>query len=399
VTVCLAGLLILYGIATLWLLAGLFRRYFLSDKPPSVSLVICARNEEKSLPDLLKSLENIDYPKELLEIVLVNDRSTDNTGKLMSEFKQICQFSVTVVNIEEPAIVGYSERSEESLPPCYCRGEQKGCHDFSPRSPGGNQKGGSPGKMAALTQGLGCATGDIFVLTDADAELRPAWIRKLVAHFNENVGLVGGPVLIEGKGLWTRLQALDWAYLFAAGSGTAGWGFPQSVFGKNTAIRSETYREIGTLNSVPFSVTEDLALLTAIRNRTRWKIRLPMDAALAVATPSVHSLKSFWHQRRRWAVGGLQVGIIGRLLMLIMLLFSAAVLALLFIHPAWALGLFIMQCVLDLPFMASALGRLRHLSWIIYLPIYRLIFTILIVPLAVSLLFSRSVRWKEQVFR
>src|SRR5437016_4632400 len=49
---------------------------------PSVSIVIAARNEELKIETALRSLLEIDYPR--LEIVLVNDRSTDKTGAIIN---------------------------------------------------------------------------------------------------------------------------------------------------------------------------------------------------------------------------------------------------------------------------------------------------------------------------
>ncbi len=358
----LAWLLIIYGVATLWLLMGIARRYPQILALPSVSLVICLRNEEQNLPDLLKALHSLDYPADKLEIVLVDDRSSDATPELLENFRQSAPFPVVIENLTS------------DVP-------------------------GFPGKTGALISGLDRATGDIYLLTDADTCPHPGWIRHLVSHFSDDVGLVGGPVRIRGAGLWGRLQTLDWAYMFAAGSGTAGWGVPQSVFGKNAAIRAAAYREIGTLQSIPFSVTEDLALLAAVRDRTSWKIRLPLDKSVMMDAKPVANLKTLWQQRRRWLMGGTQVGAIGRILMIITLLLSVIILAGLLIDPAWALGLFIILCLLDVPLMASALSRIGRMSWLIYLPLYRIVFIVLFVAISVSFLFSRAIHWKGSVHR
>ena len=358
----LAWLLIIYGNATLWLLLGLSRRYPRSDKLPPVSLVICLRNEEHNLPVLFQALNNIDYPQDRLEIILVNDQSTDGTVALIGEYQQSSKHKIIV------------ETLSADVP-------------------------GFPGKMGAMIRGMSSATGDIIALTDANTSPKPDWIRQLVSHFDNDVGIVGGPIRISGKTAWSRIQALDWAYLFAAGAGTAGWNIPQSVFGKNVAIRASTYREIGTLEATPFSVTEDLALLSAIRDRTQWKIRLPMEESITLDTAPTHDLKTLWHQRRRWMIGGVKIPALGRLLILIMLLLSVAILVSLFINPMWALGLFVIQCLLDLPLAASALGRIGRFNWLIYWPLYRAVFIVLLITLAASLLFYRSVHWKGHVHR
>jgi 1,2-diacylglycerol 3-beta-glucosyltransferase len=362
VSILLAWLLITYGLATLWLLLGIYRQSPGIDQLPKISVVICLRNEESALPGLLDALNHLDYPQDRLEIVLVNDRSTDNTEKLLHQFQTKSQFPVVLVTLDTE-VPGY------------------------------------PGKMGALIRGLNQASGDIFALTDADTGPHPEWIRCLVSHFEEDVGVVAGPIRITGKGLWSRLQALDWTYLFAAGSGAAGWGHPQSIFGKNAAIRAATYNQIGTLQAVPFSVTEDLALTAAVRDRTKWKIRLPMDETLTLDATPAPNLKTLWHQRRRWALGGISLPVVGRLLIALMMIMSLVIIVSLFVNPAWAIGLFILQCLLDFPLIASALGRIGRSSWLIYWPLYRAAFIILLIPLITSFLFSRSIHWKGDIHR
>ena len=416
-TYFLIGLVILYGLAAYWLWLGLFRRYPLTEKLPSVSVLVCLRNEETTLPELLVTLESLDYPKNLMEIILVNDQSTDNTAELISKYTQQSQFHVKVVEINPPP---YDSRRlkrsageqkgghlEPLFPPAIAGGNKRGVvqnqlgvgEESSPPVPGGELKGGLLGKTNALIQGMEQVSHDIVIMTDANARPKPDWIRSLVSYFRDDVGLVGGPIRIIGKGLWSRLQALDWVYLFAAGSGASGWGFPQSVFGKNVAIRASVYQEIGTWKAIPFSVTEDLALLAAVRDRTKWKIRLPLEESITVdATPTLN-FKTLWRQRRRWLIGGVKVTAFGQFMLLLMLAMSLAIVVSLFVHPAWGLCLFLIQCILDLPLVALALNRMGRLDWFIYLPLYRLVYILLLIPISLSVLFTRSVHWKDQVHR
>src|SRR5689334_12825545 len=53
---------------------------------PVVSIVICAKDEEGSIEDCIKSLLELNYPKEKLEVILVNDRSADRTKEIMMAY-------------------------------------------------------------------------------------------------------------------------------------------------------------------------------------------------------------------------------------------------------------------------------------------------------------------------
>src|SRR5690349_17792083 len=67
---------------------------------PKVSIVICAKDEEGSIEDCIKSLLELNYPKEKLEVVLVNDRSADRTKEIMTEYVQQ-NLSLTYLEIIE----------------------------------------------------------------------------------------------------------------------------------------------------------------------------------------------------------------------------------------------------------------------------------------------------------
>ena len=52
---------------------------------PLASVIIAARNEEENLPALLKDLTKQSYPLDKLEVIIVNDRSTDRTGEVLEK--------------------------------------------------------------------------------------------------------------------------------------------------------------------------------------------------------------------------------------------------------------------------------------------------------------------------
>src|SRR6202171_4848375 len=93
----LFGLLLFGLIAFFWLTHGLRVAYgalrlpWLKDFSPAsdadcprISLIFAARDEEEKLPAAIATLANIDYPR--LEIIAVNDRSQDSTGRILNEF-------------------------------------------------------------------------------------------------------------------------------------------------------------------------------------------------------------------------------------------------------------------------------------------------------------------------
>ena len=109
---------------------------------PAVSIVIPARNEERNLEQALESVLAMDYPD--LEIIVVNDRSTDRTGAILETMAER-DARLTVVTIE-------------SLPD------------------------GWIGKPYALHTGAQRARGEFILFTDADIVFHPLALQKAMAH-------------------------------------------------------------------------------------------------------------------------------------------------------------------------------------------------------------------------
>lgn len=108
---------------------------------PRVSVIVAARNEARRIQQGLRSLLALDYPA--LELIVVNDRSEDDTGRLLDAMAA-ADPRLAVVHLHE-------------LPP------------------------GWLGKNHALQLGAGRATGDLLLFTDADIIMAPSTLRRAVA--------------------------------------------------------------------------------------------------------------------------------------------------------------------------------------------------------------------------
>ncbi|MDI9624709.1 MAG: glycosyltransferase [Methanothermobacter sp.] len=116
---------------------------------PRVSVVIPMRNEAKILKKCLQAMEKLDYPDNLLEIVIVNDGSTDNTRELILE----TNWSFNYQYIETEGV----------------------------------------GVSKARDIGFKKANGDFIAFTDADCIVKEDWIKRLLEPFDDGVAAVGGP--------------------------------------------------------------------------------------------------------------------------------------------------------------------------------------------------------------
>jgi cellulose synthase/poly-beta-1,6-N-acetylglucosamine synthase-like glycosyltransferase len=266
------------------LLAGLFlerRREIRGLKPggessgkssgvlPRVSVVVPVHNEEPYLPALLEDLAAQEYGG--VEIVLVDDRSTDGTAALLAGFAR-SRDNVRIIRLEE--------------------------------NPGPNHK------QYALAKGLAAAAGDFFLFTDADCHIGPAWARSMAARMGDpRTGAIIAPVFRQwrpggGSFLWSY-QIYDHVVRFVYLAGAVGLGAAGGGFGNNLILRRGALEAAGGYAAVPASPTEDAALISLIRSSTAYRVRAVYGTGTHVFTKSEPSWKALVNQTLRWNNGGL----------------------------------------------------------------------------------------------
>jgi len=125
---------------------------------PSVAVLIAAYNEASVLREKLENCLELDYPPDLLDIVVVSDGSTDDTENIVKEF---------------------ASRGVRLL--------------VNPQN---------KGKATALNNGIENITSSIVVLSDANVMYQRDGIRNLVRHFaDDSIGAVSGKVVLLNEGL------------------------------------------------------------------------------------------------------------------------------------------------------------------------------------------------------
>ncbi len=142
-----------------------------------VSVIVAARNEENSLPHLFSSL--VAQDDQDFELVVVVDRSTDGSLELARTFAATAPFTVVVVENQAAQSPGYSP------------------------------------KVAPLTPGIAAATGAVYLFTDADCRVPPAWVSscKLAFAAESGLGLYFGLVTVAPRTSWINgYQHFDHLY-------------------------------------------------------------------------------------------------------------------------------------------------------------------------------------------
>ena len=242
-----------------------------SNEHPFVSIIVAARNEEKNIFQLLQSLVHQTYTH--CEIIIVNDRSTDTTARLISDFQK--KYShITGINIA-------------------------------------SLQDDMPAKKNALRAGIESSKGEILCFTDADCFPPPTWIEELAKSFKPDVGLVAGysPYQIPNDkisayGLFNSIFFDFIAYeefraaMWSAGS--IGWNIGWLCTGRNLAYRRKVYDEVHGFEKIKMSVSgDDDLFLQLVRRQTNWKIHYVHTPESFVPTVPPMNFWSFVEQRKR----------------------------------------------------------------------------------------------------
>jgi cellulose synthase/poly-beta-1,6-N-acetylglucosamine synthase-like glycosyltransferase len=352
----------LYCLMHLIMLAGLIKNTGKAPDAagePHVSIIICAKDEEDSIEDCITSLLELDYPKEKLEVVLVNDRSADRTKEIMLR------------HVTSNPVLKYVEIVE--------------------------QTGKLKGKANALAQALKTTTGEIIFTTDADIKVNRQWVREIIKYYDENTGVVSGFSVIEPKNLFWGVQSVDWLYLLSVASGGDGVGIPISCVGNNMSYRKAAYDEVGGYEKIPFSITEDFMLLQKISKDTKYKTKFPVNDKTKNITLPCLTLQQLFRQKKRWAAGGIGEPNFGVLVGFFSWITGAIMLS------GWAyMGLqtyhifLIAKLVMDSVFLFPAIKEFKMYKAYLFMPFFEVYFAVYVIITSVLLAAGREVVWKNQ---
>lgn len=353
-------LVLTYGAILFIIIIGLRRRFgTVSTGETKVSIIVPVRNEEKNIRNLLDSLLKVNYPSGLLEIIIVDDESDDDTAKIAEEYLSKHKF-IRLVGVEK----------NSSIP---------------------------EGKARALDTGIKSATGEIIFITDADCLVPPEWVRSHLKYYDQKINMVCGFTSVSGSKQFEIAQNSDLIYLLGIASGTTNLGLPISCIGNNLSFRKSAYIAVGGYEKNPCSVNEDFYLLKAFNKFSPKSIIFPLEPGFLVLTKPQKNLAEFLTQKKRWGSTVKDVPGMGIFLMIIAFLTGIMCLFSGFYFSSVSLYLFFLKFALDyfyLRFLSGAFSiNVRFSSFLLFEAVF--IFYLISIPLLFIL--NRKVNWKGRV--
>lgn len=234
----------------------------------TITIIIPARNEEHNIGNCLKSLLTQNYPKDKFSIIIVDDRSTDNTASVVRKISEQTDINISLFGTDDASII---------------------------RSP----------KIRALTQGIQHASGEIIITTDADCIAHPHWISTINSYFESHVGIVTGLTVYQKNEkispVFWGIQFLDFISYTAIAAGAIGRNKVLVCNGSNMAFRIEAFDDSGGFDTLTHINTGDDSLLAQkIVESGKWKPRFAFEESATISTQPVLTWKEVLHQRMRW---------------------------------------------------------------------------------------------------
>ena len=225
----------------------------------SFTIVVPFRNEKENLPNILHSISLLNYPKELVEIILVDDDSEEVFSV------QDLVFSLKVIKNE--------------------------------------RKSNSP-KKDAIETAIQVAKNDWIITTDADCLVQKNWLRTFDQYIQENeVEMVASGVCYVPKNSFlSAFQNLDFLSLQGATIGSFGIEKPFMCNGANFAYSKHFFKELnGFQGNETIASGDDVFLLQKAVSVAPNKVGFLLAKESIVATKPVATWSELFQQRVRWA--------------------------------------------------------------------------------------------------
>lgn len=234
------------------------------DQRPKISIIVAARNEERTIKPLIDSILANAYPEDKLEILVVDDHSTDSTADIVDKYPSDC---VHLLALSDVTAVG--------------------------------------SKKQAIAYAGSIASGDIWMYTDGDCQVPSTWISQCISTFqsNQNTQVVLGTITYRRQstwlGQWQQLDLMGMMAVTKAGIELRQWFIAN---GANLAIRSQLWNQVGYDLDTDhvYASGDDVTLVQKASILDPYAITYNLHSDYIVTTAIQPSYSDLLQQRIRW---------------------------------------------------------------------------------------------------
>ena len=272
----------LYLLLIGWLLVGFHKVkvFKITNKLPdsNFSIIIPFRNEAENLPDLLSSLEAINYPKDKFEVLFINDDSTDNSVLILEKY---------LVKNKHFKLLN-------------------------------NQRKSNSPKKDAINTAINIAKYNWIITTDADCEVPKNWLQCFNEFINSNLnkhstfssireelelGMLVAPVVYKtNKSFLQNFQNMDFLSLIGSTIGGFGIQRPFLCNGANLCYKKAVFLKVNGFNgNDDIASGDDIFLMEKFLEQNKNSVKYLKSKDAIVITKPETTFKGLLSQRIRWA--------------------------------------------------------------------------------------------------
>lgn len=262
------AILLLYAAFFVWLCVGFFLTPYFKTKEKNlqqaISIIICARNEEKTISVCLNSLLKQNYVLNKIQLILINDASNDNTVQRAEQILSRSGINYQIIT-------------------------------------NANQKG----KKQSITYAMQFVKNKLILLRDADTfTLSPNYLQSISDFYqNHPSDLIIAPVAIAtNSGLLWALQAMENNILAMVTGGSAFYKKAFLCNGANLIFTKDVFEKTnGYQSHLDLASGDDIFFLEDVKKLNGARINYLKSKEALVYTYPVFSLSALINQRVRWA--------------------------------------------------------------------------------------------------
>ena len=233
-----------------------------------ISVIIPARNEERSILNCLSAIYKQSYPVSHFEIIVVDDHSSDRTAEF-------------IYQLDIPNLKLFQLSESQS------------------------------GKKQAINEGIKNASGTLIITTDADCEMGEKWLSSIVSFYEkEKPKMIVAPVLLkenflsekEEKSFLYKMQSQEMIALTACACASLYYNLPILCSGANLIYEKEAFTSVNGFEGVDATATgDDVFLMLKMHEKYPKQIKYLKSNNAAVFTNPEKKISSVIAQRKRWA--------------------------------------------------------------------------------------------------
>jgi len=240
-----------------------------AEKPKTgLSVVIPARNEEKNIIGCLESVCSQHYPPELLQVVAIDDCSTDKTWDLLRHFhtgEKVIN-STRLAEVEDGEFSAYKKR--------------------------------------AIETGIAMSHNNVIVTTDADCKHPLTWLKTIALFYEEKKpAFIAAPVALQNDSSVLQIfQALDFLVLQGITGASVHKKIHSMCNGANLAYEKRIFNEVAGFTGIDkIASGDDMLLMHKISSKYPDRIHYLKSKQAIVASLPMQTWKDFFDQRIRWS--------------------------------------------------------------------------------------------------